>query len=46
MLFKFIKGLLTYNIKMEGLVLSSKAGKRLSNPTVVPNKVLVEVVEA
>ena len=30
---------------MEGLVLSSKVGKRLSHPTVVLNKILVEVIE-
>ena len=30
---------------MEGLVLSSKAGKRLNHPTVVLNKALIEVTE-
>jgi hypothetical protein len=45
LLFKFIKGLLAYSIKIEGLVLFSKAGKRLSDPAVVLDKVLVEVAE-
>ena len=45
MLFKLIKGLLAYSIKMEGLVLFSKVDKKSSNPTIVFNKVLVEVIE-
>ena len=35
-----------YSIKVEGLVLYSKAAKRLGNFTIVFNKVLVEVIEA
>ena len=42
---KLIKGLLVYSIKIEGLVLFSKAGKKSSNPAVVLNKVLVEVAK-
>jgi len=43
---KFIKSLLTCGIKVEGLVLYSKAAKGLSNPAIVLNKALVEVIEA
>ena len=46
MFLKLIKGLLIYGIKVEGLVLYSKAAKGLSNPPVVLNKALVEVIEA
>ena len=34
-----------YSIKMEGLIFFSKIGKKLSNPIIVCNKVLVEVVK-
>jgi len=43
---KFIKSLLTYSVKVEGPVLYGKAAKGLSNPAVVLNKALVEVIEA
>ena len=46
MFLKFIKSLLIYSVKVEGLVLYGKAAKGLSNLTVVLNKVLVEVIEA
>jgi hypothetical protein len=42
---KLIKGLPIYGIKVEGLVLLGKAAKGLSNPTIVLNKALVEVIE-
>ena len=45
MFLKFIKSLLIYGVKVEGLVLYGKAAKGLSNPAVVLNKVLVEVIE-
>ena len=45
MFFKLIKSLPIYSIKVKGLVLYSKAAKRLSNPTIVLNKALVEVIE-
>ena len=41
----FIKGLLVYSIKVKKLVFSSKVSKRLSNPAIVLNKVLVKVTE-
>ena len=41
-----IKSLLIYSVEVEGLVLYSKAAKGLSNPTIVLNKALVEVIEA
>ena len=44
--FKFIKSLPICSIKVEGLVLYYKAAKGPSNPAVVLNKVLVEVIEA
>jgi hypothetical protein len=37
---------LTYSVKVEGLVLYSKAAKGLGNSTIVLNKALVEVIEA
>jgi hypothetical protein len=40
-----IKGLPIYSIKVEGLVLLGKAAKELGNPTIVLNKVLIEVIE-
>jgi hypothetical protein len=43
---KFIKSLLIYGVKVEGPVLYSKAAKGLSNPAIVLNKALVEVIEA
>jgi len=43
---KFIKSLLIYGVKVKGLVLYSKAAKGLSNPAIVLNKALVEVIEA
>ena len=46
MFLKLVKGLPIYGIKVEGLVLLGKAAKELSNPTIVFNKVLVEVIEA
>ncbi len=46
MFLKLIKSLPIYSVKVEGLVLYSKAAKGLSNPTIVLNKVLVEVIEA
>ena len=45
MFLKLSKGLPIRGIKVEGLVLLGKAVKRLSNSTVVLNKVLVEVIE-
>jgi hypothetical protein len=42
---KLIKGLPIRSIKVKGLVLLGKAVKRLSNPTIVLNKALVEVIE-
>ena len=45
MFLKLIKGLPIYGIKVERLVLLGKAAKGLSNPTIVLNKVLVEVIE-
>ena len=45
MFLKLIKGLLIYGIKVKGLVLLGKAARRLDNPTIVLNKVLVEVIE-
>ena len=45
MFLKLIKGLFIYSIKIEGLVLLSKAVKRPGNPAIVFNKVLVEVIE-
>ena len=42
---KLIKGLPIYGIKVEGLVFTGKVAKRLSNPTIVLNKALVEVIE-
>ena len=44
-MFKLIKGLPIYSVKVEGLVLSNKAVKRLGDPTIVLNKALVEVIE-
>jgi len=35
-----------YIIKVEGLLLLGKAAKRLSNPAIVLNKALVEVIKA
>ena len=46
MFLKLIKGLFIYSVKIEGLVLLGKAVKRLSNLTIVFNKVLVEVTES
>ena len=46
MFFKLIKGLPTYGVKVEELVLLGKAAKGLSNSTIVFNKALVEVIEA
>ena len=46
MFFKLIKSLPIYSIKVEEPVLYSKAAKGLSNPTIVLNKALVEVIEA
>jgi hypothetical protein len=43
---KLIKSLPIYSIKVEGPVLYSKAAKGLSNPAIVFNKALVEVIEA
>jgi hypothetical protein len=43
--FKLIKSLPIYGIKVEELVLYSKAAKGLSNPTIVLNKSVVEVIE-
>ena len=45
MFLKLIKSLPIYSVKVEGLVLYSKAAKGLSNPAIVLNKVLVEVME-
>ena len=45
MFLKLIKSLPIYSIKVEGLILYSKAAKRPSNPTIVLNKALVEVIE-
>ena len=45
MFFKLIKGLPIYSIKVKGLVFSSKAVKRLDNPTIVLNKALIEVIK-
>ena len=45
MFLKLIKGLFTYSIKLKGLVLLSKAVKRLGNLAIILNKVLVEVTE-
>ena len=45
MFLKLVKGLPIYGIKIKGLVLSNKVGKRLSNPTVVLYKVLIKVIE-
>ena len=42
---KLIKGLSICGIKIKGLVLLDKVAKGLSNPTVVLNKALVEVIE-
>ena len=46
MFLKLIKSLPIYGIKVERLVLYNKAAKGLSNPTIVLNKALVEVIEA
>ena len=46
MFLKLIKSLPIYGIKVEGLVLYSKAAKGLYNSTIVLNKALVEVIEA
>ena len=46
MFLKLVKSLPIYGIKVEGLILYSKAAKRLNNPTIVLNKALVEVIEA
>jgi len=43
--FKLVKSLPIYGIKVEGLVFLGKAVKRLSNLTIVFNKVLVKVIE-
>ena len=45
MFLKLIKSLPIYGIKVEGLVLYSKAAKGLSNPTIVFYKASVEVTE-
>ena len=45
MFLKLIKGLPIYSIKIKGLVFIGKVAKGLSNPTIVLNKVLVEVIE-
>ena len=45
MFLKLVKGLAIYSVKVEGLVFSGKAIKRLSNPAIVRNKALVEVIE-
>ena len=45
MFLKLIKSLPIYSIKVEGLVYYSKVVKGLSNPAIVFNKVLVEVIE-
>jgi len=42
---KLIKGLPIIRIKVKGSVLLGKAVKRPSNPTIVLNKALVEVIE-
>ena len=46
MFLKLIKSLSIYSVKVEGLVLYSKVAKGLSNPTIVLNKALIEVIEA
>ena len=46
MFLKLIKSLPIYGVEVKELVLYSKAAKGLSNPTIVFNKVLVEVIEA
>ena len=46
MFLKLIKSLPIYSIKVKRLVFYSKVAKGLSNPTIVLNKVLVEVIEA
>ena len=46
MFLKLVKGLPIYSIKVKGLVLYYKAAKELSNPTIVLNKALVEVIKA
>jgi hypothetical protein len=46
LLFKLIKGLLIFSIKIKGLVLFNKVDKRLSNSAIVFNKALVEITEA
>ena len=46
MFLKLVKGLPIYGIEVEGLVLLGKAAKGLSDPTVVLNKALIEVIEA
>ena len=45
MFFKLIKGLLIYSIKVKGLVLLGKAVKKLGNPAIILNKMLIEVIE-
>jgi hypothetical protein len=42
---KLIKGLPIRSVKVKGSVLLGKAVKRPSNPAVVLNKALVEVIE-
>ena len=46
MFLKLIKGLFTYSVKIEGLVLLGKVVKKLDNPAIVLNKALVEVIES
>ena len=45
MFLKLIKGLPIYGIKVKGPVLLGKEAKGPSNPTIVLNKALVEVIE-
>ena len=46
MFLKLIKSLPICGVKVEGLVLYGKAAKGLSNPAIILNKALVEVIEA